>query len=302
MRVAIAGGTGFIGSALTKALLERNDEVWIISRKSLKAKYTRAGLNHVTWSELAANPSLLKSMDAIVNLTGESINQRWTAAAKQRVLDSRVTAAARIAELLKAQNHTPPLVINASGISAYGISADDIFDETSPTAVTDFLSEVIRKWEKAADAIPAERLVKLRIGVVLDKQAGAFPIMAIPYRLFGGGKIGSGKQWLSWIHLEDIVRLIMFCLDNAHINGPVNASAPVPVTNDAFGRAIGKAMGRPHWFPVPAVLMRALFGEMATMILDGQRALPRKAIDNGFSFRYPTIDSAMLEFFGRSNA
>lgn len=300
MRVAIAGGTGFIGSALTKALLERNDEVWIISRKSSKAQHTRAGLQHVTWSGLAANPSFLERMDAIVNLTGETINQRWTAAAKQRVLDSRLTAAARIAELLTAQKHTPPLVINASGISAYGISTDGIFDETSPTAVTDFLSEVIKKWEQAADYIPAERLVKLRIGVVLDRQAGAFPLMAFPYRLFGGGKIGSGKQWLSWIHLEDIVQLIMFCLDNDQINGPVNASAPVPVTNDAFGRAIGKAMGRPHWFPVPAVFMRALLGEMADMVLYGQRALPSKALDNGFIFRYPTIESAMLELFGRS--
>jgi uncharacterized protein (TIGR01777 family) len=216
------------------------------------------------------------------------------------VLDSRLTAAARIAELLKSQKHTPPLVINASGISAYGSSADAIFDETSTTAISDFLSEVIRKWEQAADAIPAERLVKLRIGVVLDKQAGAFPLMALPYRLFGGGKIGSGKQWLSWIHLEDIVRLILFCLDNDHINGPVNASAPVPVTNDAFGRAIGKAMGRPHWFPVPAFLMQMLLGEMSAMVLNGQRALPRKALDNGFIFRYPTVDSAMLELFGQS--
>lgn len=162
------------------------------------------------------------------------------------------------------------------------------------------MSEVIKKWEQAADDIPAERLVKLRIGVVLDRQAGAFPLMAFPYRLFGGGKIGSGKQWLSWIHLEDIIQLIMFCLDNDQINGPVNASAPVPVTNDAFGRAIGKAMGRPHWFPVPAVFMRALLGEMADTVLYGQRALPSKALDNGFIFRYPTIDSAMLELFGQS--
>lgn len=302
MRIAIAGGTGFIGSALTKALLERNDEVMIISRRSSKEQHTLDSLHHITWSELEAVPSLLDGMDAIVNLTGESINQRWTAAAKQRVLDSRLTAAARITGLLKVLKHKPPLVINASGISAYGISADGIFDETSPTAVTDFLSEVVRKWEQAADAIPAERLVKLRIGVVLDKKAGAFPLMALPYRLFGGGKIGGGKQWLSWIHLDDMVQLILFCLDNNHINGPVNASAPVPVTNDAFGSAIGRAMGRPHWFPVPASLMRTLFGEMATLLLDGQRALPRKALDNGFTFRYPTVDSAMLELFGRSKA
>ncbi|WP_419871846.1 TIGR01777 family oxidoreductase [Candidatus Pristimantibacillus sp. PTI5] len=299
MRVAIAGGTGFIGSALTKALLERKDEVWIISRKSSENQPKRPGLNRLTWSELEASPSLLEGIDAIVNLTGESINQRWTSAAKQRVMDSRITAAARISKLVTSLKHKPPLVLNASGISAYGISADGIFDEESPTKVTDFLSEVVQKWEQAADLIPAKRLVKLRVGVVLDKKEGAFPLMAMPYRLFGGGKIGSGKQWLSWIHLADMIGLILFILDNDKIQGAVNGCSPDPVTNDDFGRAIGKAMGRPHWFPVPAFLMRTLFGEMSTLLLDGQRALPRKAPENGFTFRYPTVDSAMNELVGR---
>jgi uncharacterized protein (TIGR01777 family) len=299
MRVAIAGGTGFIGSALTKALLERNDEVWIISRTSPKNKSKRTGFNQMTWDELEASPSLLEGIDAIVNLTGESINQRWNQAAKQRVMDSRLTAAARISKLVHSLNHKPLLVINASGISAYGISADGIFDESSPTRVTDFLSEVVQKWEQAADSIPAERLVKLRVGVVLDKKEGAFPLMAMPYRLFGGGKIGSGEQWLSWIHLEDMIRLILFILDNNFIEGPINASSPDPVSNDSFGRAIGKAMRRPHWFPVPAFVMRTLFGEMSTLLLDGQRALPSRALENGFVFRYPTVESAMEELVGR---
>jgi len=299
MRVAIAGGTGFIGSALTKALLERNDEVLIISRTSPKNQSKRTGFNQLTWDELEASPSLLEGIDAIVNLTGESINQRWNKAAKQRVMDSRLTAAARISKLVKSLQLKPPLVINASGISAYGISADGVFDESSPSRVTDFLSEVVQKWEQAADSIPAERLVKLRVGVVLDKKEGAFPLMAMPYRLFGGGKIGSGEQWLSWIHLEDMIRLILFILDNKFIEGPINASSPDPVTNDTFGRALGKAMGRPHWFPVPAFVMRTLFGEMSTLLLDGQRALPSRALENGFVFRYPTVDSAMEELVGR---
>lgn len=298
MRVAIAGGSGFIGSALTKALLDRKDEVWIISRTGPKERQP-SGMRHVTWEELEKTPVLLDGMDAIVNLTGETINQRWTAAAKRRVTDSRISAAVRIAKLMAALRHKPSVVVNASGISAYGISADGLFDESSKTSVTDFLSEVVQKWEQAADAIPAERVVKLRVGVVLDKKGGAFPLMALPYRMFGGGRIGSGKQWLSWIHLEDIVRLILFCLDNGQISGPVNASAPGPVTNDTFGRAIGKAMGRPHWFPVPALAMRALFGEMSTLLLDGQRAVPRKALEHGFVFRYPTVEEAMKELSGR---
>lgn len=298
MRVAIAGGTGFIGRALTKALLERNDEVYIISRQSSSGRSEPSGITRFTWSELEAVPALLEGIDAIVNLTGESINQRWTLAAKQRVMQSRMTAAARIAMLMQSLKYKPPLVVNASGISAYGISPDGIFDESSPTKVTDFLSEVVQKWEQAADTIPAKRLVKLRVGVVLDKKEGAFPLMAMPYRLFGGGKIGSGKQWLSWIHLEDMIQLILFILDNEDISGPINGSSPDPVTNDAFGRAIGKAMGRPHWFPVPAALMRVLFGEMSTLLLDGQRALPRKALEHGFTFKYPTVDAAMNELVG----
>lgn len=299
MRVAIAGGTGFIGSALTDRLLNRNDEVFIISRSKALEQAKRSGITHLTWDELEAAPALLEGVDAIINLAGESINQRWSAAAKHRVLDSRITAAARITKLMKSLEQKPHLVINASGISAYGISANEIFDESSPMKVTDFLSEVVRDWEQAADGIPVERLVKLRVGLVLDKKEGAFPLMAMPYRLFGGGKIGSGKQGISWIHLEDMIRLILFILDNEDISGPVNGSSPDPVNNDEFGRAIGKAMGRPHWFPVPAFLMRTLFGEMSTLLLDGQRALPRKALDHGFIFRFPTVDSAMNDLVGR---
>ncbi|OMF38759.1 TIGR01777 family protein [Paenibacillus sp. FSL H8-0548] len=298
MRVAIAGGTGFIGSALTDRLLNRNDEVFIISRSGAREQTRRPGVTHVTWDELDTAPGLLEGIDAIINLAGESINQRWSVAAKHRVMDSRITAAARISKLMNSLEPKPPLVINASGISAYGISSNEIFDESSPMKVTDFLSEVVSNWEQAADAIPAERLVKLRVGVVLDKKDGAFPLMAMPYRLFGGGRIGSGKQWLSWIHLEDMIRLILFILDHEDISGPVNGSSPDPVSNDVFGRAIGKAMGRPHWFPVPAFVMKALFGEMSTLLLDGQRALPRKALDHGFVFRFPTVDSAMNDLVG----
>jgi len=300
MRVAIAGGSGFIGKALTKALLERGDEVWIITRGSRgRSSDLAPRVTPVSWDQLQREPGKLEGIDAIINLAGESINQRWNAAAKERVLRSRQWAAAQVAELVNALERKPAVVINASGISAYGISATEVFDEDSPTAVTDFLSEVVREWEAAADAIPAERLVKLRIGVVLDRKGGAFPLMALPYRLFAGGRVGSGKQGLSWIHIEDMVGLILHCLDNNEVHGPVNGSAPDPVTNDEFGRAVGRAFGRPHWFPVPAPMMRLLFGEMSTLLLDGQLAKPKKALQSGYSFRYPTVDSAMRQLAGR---
>ena len=296
MRVAIAGGSGFIGQALTKALLERNNEVIIISRhKAGHAAHEK--LQFITWTELAANHEQLEDIDAVINLAGESINQRWTAKAKQRIAQSRLWSAAQLAGLFGMLETPPPLVINASGISAYGDVALNPCDENSPTADNDFLSKVVRSWEQAADAIPAQRLIKLRIGVVLSLKGGAFPLMALPYRLFGGGRIGKGTQGISWIHLDDLVRLIIFCLEQPGISGVVNASAPEPVANDQFGRAIGRAMKRPHWLPVPAPAFRLLLGEMADLLLTGQRAVPRKALEHGFQFLYPTVDSAMQQLF-----
>ncbi|MCR2802352.1 TIGR01777 family oxidoreductase [Paenibacillus soyae] len=296
MRIAVAGGTGFIGKALTDALVARGDEVWIITRGSAASKPGRHHLvKTVTWQQLAHEPQLLEGIDGIVNLAGESINQRWTPAAKQRILHSRLWAAEQIGQLVRSLRVKPSVVVNASGISAYGISETELFDEDSKVNVTDYLSEVVRAWEKAADAIPADRLVKLRIGLVLDRRGGAFPLMLLPYRLFGGGRVGSGRQGLSWIHIADMVGLILFCLENSEIRGPVNASAPEPVSNDQFGRAVGRAFGKPHWFPVPASLMRLLFSEMSTLLLDGQRAMPKRALEHGYNFRYPTLEDALRQ-------
>ena len=302
MRIAVAGGTGFIGMALTEALLARGDEVWVITRgSSVDNAYPNPLRRTVSWQQLAHEPQLLEGFDGIVNLSGESINQRWSDAAKHRIMHSRLWAAEQIAQLIQALRSKPPVVINASGISAYGISESDLFDEDSPTTVTDYLSEVVRAWESAADAIPAERLVKLRIGLVLDRKGGAFPLMLMPYLLFGGGRVGSGRQGLSWIHIADMVGLILFCLDNGNIRGPVNGAAPEPVSNDAFGRAVGRAFGRPHWFPVPAALMRLMFGEMSTLLLDGQRAMPKRALEHGYKFCYPTLDSALRQLASPSS-
>ena len=297
MKVAVAGGTGFIGKALVQALADRGDDVWIVSRSRGEGAYD-GRIGRISWEELSRDASPLRGTDAIVNLSGETINQRWTPAAKQRILESRIWSAARVAELVQALGAAPGAVVNASGSAVYGSEGDTLVDEESPTAETDYLSEVARQWEAAADEIPAKRLVKLRIGVVLDRKGGAFPLMALPSRFFGGGRIGSGKQPLSWIHIDDMVRLILFCLDHQEISGPVNASAPDPVTNDEFGRAVGRAMGRPHWLPVPAFAMKALFGEMSVLLLGGQRVWPKKALDNGFEFRYPTLDSALRQLTG----
>ncbi|QYR20668.1 TIGR01777 family oxidoreductase [Paenibacillus sp. sptzw28] len=299
MKVAVTGGTGFVGGKLVDALLKRGDEVWIISRTPGRLSNESKNLRRVTWNELEASPGLLGNLDAIVNLAGESINQRWTEDAKVRILQSRLDATEHIERIIAKMEKKPDVVINASGISIYGTSQEAVFDENSPPDVTDFLSGVVEKWEEAADRIDVPRLVKLRVGIVLGRKGGAFPLMAMPYRFFVGGKVGSGKQWLSWIHIEDMTRLLLFCLDDPNISGPVNAAAPEPVTNDAFGRVLGAALRRPHWFPVPAVMLNILFGELSLLLLEGQRALPRKALSHGFEFRYPTISSAMKDLVGR---
>ncbi|MBW7455046.1 TIGR01777 family oxidoreductase [Paenibacillus sepulcri] len=292
MKVAVTGGTGFVGGRLVDALLNRGDEVTIISRTS-SLRHERTGLKQITWEDLAKSPEILEGIDAIVNLAGESINQKWTESAKVRILQSRLDAAEQIEKLVASLQQKPDVVVNASGISIYGTSTDKIFDEESPINVNDFLSAVSQKWEAAADRINISRLVKVRVGVVLASDDGAFPKMLMPYRLFAGGKIGTGKQWLSWIHIEDMVRLLLFCIDNSQIKGPINASAPEPVTNDRFGRALGAAFHKPHWFPVPGFMMKLMFGELSTLLLEGQRAVPGKALNNGFEFHYPTIKSAM---------
>ncbi|MFD1957355.1 TIGR01777 family oxidoreductase [Paenibacillus thailandensis] len=327
MRIAVAGGTGFIGSALARALLERGDEVLIISRSggpvrmrtgnSVDIRSGRSGETEtgsldrkrdgrsrtfpaiVTWEELQTAPARLEGVDAIVNLAGETINQRWTGDAKRRIVESRTSAAARIADAVQSLERKPAAVIQASAVGGYGVSAEAVFTEQSLLAGNDFLSNVVRDWEQSADRIEAGRIVKLRIGLVLDRQGGAFPLMRLPYRFFAGGRMGSGSQWVSWIHLDDLVRLILFCLDRADLSGPVNGTAPFPVTNDAFGRAIARVEGKPHWLPIPAFALKAALGEMSTLLLDGQRVIPEQALAHGFTFRYPEIDDAVKALLGK---
>lgn len=298
MRLLLCGGTGFIGTALTQALLSRGDEVWIVTRRKPDKNAYDPALPHplyITWAEWADNPERLNGLDGIVNLTGESINQRWTDKAKRRILSSRVNAANAIAENVKKMSVPPGVVVNASGISLYGHSGDQVFDENDPARPADFLGHTVVEWEKAIDTIAVERVVKLRIGLVIARSGGAFSLLQLPYRLYGGGKVGSGRQGLPWIHLQDMVSLIIYCLETPAIVGAVNAVAPDPVSNDEFGRMLGKVMRRPHWFHVPGPLLKLVLGEMSTLVLTGQRAMPRKALEHGFQFTFPKLEKALRD-------
>jgi len=285
---------------LIQYFLERKVSLIVISRQRRNSNH--ALIRNVTWSELKNDVKVMEGTDAIVNLSGESINQRWTEVAKQRILQSRLESVAQIADIVSRMQTKPEVVVNASGIAIYGTSDTKTFVEHSDTVVSDFLSGVVHQWEEAMNQIQDTRLVKLRLGVVLGNDGGAFPKMALPYKLGVGGRIGSGKQYMSWIHIEDLCRLIEFCIENEDIIEQVNATAPHPVTNDNFGRALAKELHRPHLFPVPAFVMKLLFGEMSTLILDGQRVFPYIATEYEFQFNYPGIDMALAQLVGSKPA
>lgn len=296
MRIAIAGGTGFIGTHLIRYLLEQGDEVVLVSRSA--GGHNPFGLPVVTWDGMLEQRDRLEGLDAFVNLSGESINQRWTASAKHRIVQSRLETAKRLGELVDALEVKPKVVVNGSGMSIYGTSETDEYDERSPKRLTDFLAEVVDQWEAAVDRyVHVPRLVKLRIGLVLGADGGALPPMAMPYKLGVGGRVGSGKHWMSWIHIDDMVRLIRHCIERPDIEGPINATAPNPVRNDQFGRALGGALHRPHWMPVPAFMLKLLFGELSVLLLQGQKVLPRKALEHGFTFRYTSVDEALKSLY-----
>lgn len=294
MKYVICGGSGFIGSELTEYWLQAGHQVLIVGRRLPKNPITHPGLSYFTWDNLAEHPGSAEGADALVNLAGASLSQRWSPSGKMAIMESRLETVAAAAKLLNVLQHKPPVVIQSSAVAIYGTSLTESFNEASPAHIMDFPSGVVKTWEASADtAYTKVRLVKLRTGVVLGNESGAFPKMKLPYTLGFGGRIGSGQQWLSWIHLTDIIRLIDYCIQTPGMEGPVNATAPNPVTNEAFGKMIGKVYHRPHWFPLPAFLLRAVVGELSEILLEGQRVLPAKALEHGFIFDYPTLQPAL---------
>jgi uncharacterized protein (TIGR01777 family) len=294
MKIIVFGGSGFIGKHLTSYLIGRGIEVVLVSR-SMRISQDSL-VRYVTWSELQDHTDSLEGADAFINLSGETINQYWTPKAKTRILESRINSTKNVAHFVQKLINKPKIVINSSAVGIYGMSEKDVYDESCNSSNNDFLARIVYEWERAADTIePYTRLVKLRLGVVLGTDGGALPKMLLPYKLFVGGRIGSGKQWLSWINIEDLVQLIEFCIINEKVKGPMNATAPTPVTNDEFGRAIASIMEKPHFFPVPPLILRVMLGEMSQLVLNGQKVLPQKAIESGFAFTYPTIDLALKD-------
>lgn len=306
MRLAVCGGTGFIGSALVSYWLKKGHEVTVVTR-AIKEDNSRAvsqrGPKYVTWDEIKESPQKLEDLDALVNLAGSTLNQRWTKAGKQRILDSRLKSVQAVADLVNRLDHRPYVIVQGSAVGIYGTSLTEEYEENSEVRASDFLSEVTMKWEHAARTLqhPNVRVVTLRTGVVLGNRGGAFPLMRLPFLMGVGGRVGTGQQWMSWIHLSDIVQLIDHCIVTPSIKGPINAVSPAPVTNDEFGRTVAKVYHRPFWFPLPAFLLKLVLGEQSTLLLDGQQVIPKKALEQAFTFQFPQLREALEEIKAASN-
>lgn len=292
MHMLITGGTGLIGRALIQDWLQDGHQATVITRSPADHPSTKTQrVTYTRWTDFQQNNDL--DFDVVVNLAGETINQRWTIQAKNRITASRTLSARRLAEWADRRGKPFPLLINASGISIYGSSATGIFDESSTRQGNDFLADVVRKWEESADQIPALRTVKLRIAPVLAARQGVFPQMTLPFKLGVGGPIGSGSQPFSWIHLDDMIRLIRFIIHESSIEGVVNAAAPESLSNGEFGRVLAKEYRRPYWMPVPSWILRFVFGEMSSLLLEGQHVYPAKALEHGFTFQFGTAERAI---------
>lgn len=298
MKVAITGGTGLVGKALCDELIRNGHEVIILTRKR-----TQSGQNpkYVQWLNKGDHPEKeLEGIDAIVNLAGATINNKWTEEYKRKIMESRLQATAEVKRIMETLPKTPAVLVNASAVGYYGTSLSEEFTEQS-AAGHDFLAVTVSRWE--ASAIQAKnlgvRVVLCRFGVILDKDAGALPRIVLPYQLFAGGRIGTGKQWLSWIHIEDVVRGIIFSLENPHLEGPVNFTAPAPVRMEQFGKTLAHVINRPHWLPVPAFALKTALGEMSILVLEGQHAFPEKLMKAAFKFRYSKLEGALKDIFGK---
>ena len=298
MKVVVSGASGLIGSALVPALRAGGHEVTRLVRREASAA------DEMRWDPAAGaiDASKLEGVDAVVTLSGENIGRRWTAKRKREILESRTASTGLLARTAAELHPRPAVFVCAGGVGIYGDRGDEIVTEES-TLGEGFEADVGRAWEAAAQpARDAEiRVVNFRQGVVLAREDGALRRMLPPFKLGLGGRIGSGRQWLTWVALDDLTSAYSFVL-RTELAGPVNLCAPNPVTNEQFGDALGRALHRPTIVPAPGFAVRALFGEMADVILQGRRALPARLLDAGFEFSLPTIDAALARALGTSRA
>lgn len=295
MRVAITGATGLIGRRLVRELRERGDEVTVLSRSPDRAE-RELGVTAVGWDPAGepAPPAALEGRDAVVNLLGENVAQRWTARARREIRDSRELGTRNLVAGMARLERAPAALVSSSAVGYYGSRRDEQVLEGDPPG-DGFLADVCVAWE--LEAARAEelgvRVVLLRTGVLLDASGGALAKMLPPFRMGVGGPVAGGRQYVPWIHGDDLTGLQMTALDDVAWSGPFNASAPEPATNRELSKALGRALHRPAVLPVPGAALRALYGEMAEIVTGGQRAVPARALEHGYRFRRPQLDDAL---------
>jgi hypothetical protein len=300
-RVVVTGATGGIGRALVAALRERGDQVVALSRDEQKARQSLGEeIEIVAWADPTGSPVpavALSKADAVVHLLGEPVAQRWNDASKARIRDSRVESTRQLVRALRdlPADERPSVLVSQSATGYYGPSDDRELDEAAP-AGDDFLAHVVEAWEgEAEQAEPLVRVARTRTGVVLSPRGGALAQMLPVFRLGIGGPVAGGSQYVPWIHLDDVVGALAFCVDEEAVAGPINVTAPRPVTNAEFSRGLGRALKRPAVVPVPGFALRLLYGEMSEIVTTGQRVIPERLQELGFAFRHPELDAALRD-------
>lgn len=302
MKILITGGTGFVGKQLTSHLIEDGHEVTILTRSMMGVKGTTPGISYLEGDPTKKDPwqDAIKNHDAVINLAGASIFNKWTDEHKKAIRESRVSTTRNIVEGIPSLSQKQFTLLSTSAVGYYGFCGDEELAEDSPPG-NDFLARIALEWE--GEALKAggkgARVVITRFGIVMGEKGGALSQMIPLFKKFIGGPIGSGKQWFSWIHIKDLVGALAFLLKHPEISGPVNVCSPNPVRNRDLAKALGKALHRPSFIPAPGFMVKLVLGEFGSVILEGQRVIPRRLVENGFVFQHPNIEKALQGIVGQ---
>jgi uncharacterized protein len=305
MKVAVTGATGTIGRAVVAGLRQRGDEVTALTRDAERARESLPGADAYTWGDPVAEPApaeALAGRDAVVHLLGEPVDQRWSDEAKRRIRESRELGTRNLVAGLREADPRPRVLVSQSASGYYGPRGDERVDEREGPAHGDFLSEVVVAWEREAEAASelGVRVVTARTGVVLSPEGGALGKMLTPFKLGVGGPVAGGRQYVPWIHLDDAAGALLHLLGNAAAEGPVNVAAPEPATNRELSKTLGRVLGRPAIAPVPGLAVKALYGEMSSIVTTGVRAVPVRLLELGYEFEHPELEGALRAALGKT--
>lgn len=297
MKIFVTGGTGFVGSHLARKLAESSHEVTLLTRSLAKSPPLPQGASYLEGNpaEKGAWMEKVPYHDGIINLAGSSIFERWTEAAKKAIRDSRLSTTRNLVQALSTRPSEPTFLLSTSAIGYYGFREDEELDESSHPG-EGFLASLSQEWESAAQEAEnyGARVVLLRFGIVLGKEGGALRQMIPVFRKYLGSSLGSGKQWFSWIHLQDLISVYLFLIEKHRISGPINCTSPQPVRNQELTKSLGEALGKPTFMPsVPGFLLRLLLGEFGSVLLRGQKVLPRRLLEEGYRFQFPDLKGAL---------